>query len=192
MNTDFSTLSNIIKSRRTTKPSLMNGKKIPDEQVHALLALADWAPTHAYSEPWRFIVFAGEQVNQFSKQHALLYQQFTPADKFLQSKFDSIIANGDKASHLIVCYMKRSNEKLPVMEELAAVSCAVQHILLGATALGIASIWSTGGMVLHQAMKNYLELANADEIVGQLYLGYSDEVIDGKRKIALQEKVSWR
>ena len=189
---DFSILSTTIKTRRTTKPSQFNGNKIPDEQVAQLLELADWAPTHTYSEPWRFVVYGGDKVNEFSMQHALLYQQFTPADKFMKGKFDGIIANGEKSSHIIVCIMKRTNYKLPVIEEIAAVSCAVQNILLGATALGIASLWSTGGMVLHPAMKNLFELDEADEIVGQLFLGYSNEKIEGVRKIALSEKIVWK
>ena len=138
---NFSILSDTIKTRRTTKPALFNGSKIPDEQIEQLLELADWAPTHTYSEPWRFVVYSGNKVNEFSKQHALLYQQFTPADKFMQGKFDSIIANGEKSSHIIICIMKRTNEKLPAIEEIAAASCAIQNILLGATALGIATIW---------------------------------------------------
>ena len=189
---DFSILSTTIKTRRTTKPAQFNGNKIPDEQVAQLLELADWAPTHTYSEPWRFVVYGGNKVNEFSMQHALLYQQFTTADKFMKGKFDGIIANGKKSSHIIVCIMKRTNFKLPVIEEIAAVSCAVQNILLGATALGIASLWSTGGMVLHPAMKNLFELDEADEIVGQLFLGYSNEKIEGVRKIALSEKIVWK
>jgi len=191
MNNNFSILSSIIKNRRSTKPALFNSNKIPDEQIALLLELADWAPTHTFSEPWRFVVYSGEKVNAFSKQHALLYQQFTPVEKFTQGKFDSIISNGEKSSHLIVCTMKRSNEKIPVMEEMAAASCAVQNILLGATALGIATLWSTGGMVLHPSMKNYFQLGEADEILGVLFLGYSDEQIEGKRKIALSEKIVW-
>ena len=191
MDNNFSILADIIKSRRSIKPALFNGGKIPDEQIEQLLELADWAPTHTYSEPWRFVVYSGEKVNEFSKQHALLYQQFTTAEKFMQGKFDSIIANGKKSSHLIVCIMKRSNEKIPVMEELAAVCCAVQNILLGAEAMGIATLWSTGGMTLHPAMKNYFQLNAADEMVGILYMGQSDERLKGERKIALRDKIVW-
>ncbi|MFP5043131.1 nitroreductase [Parasediminibacterium sp. JCM 36343] len=188
---NFAILADIIKTRRTTKPSLFNGGKIPDEQIEQLLELADWAPTHTFSEPWRFVVYSGDKVNEFSKQHALLYQQFAPVEKFMQGKFDGIIANGEKSSHIIFCIMKRSNEKIPVIEEIAAASCAIQNILLGATALNIASLWSTGGMVLHPAMKNHFKLDEQDEILGQLFLGYSDEKIEGKRKIPLGEKIAW-
>ena len=191
MNNHFSILSDIIKNRRSIKPAMFNGNKIPDEQIEQLLELADWAPTHTFSEPWRFVVYSGEKVNDFSSQHALLYQQFTPAEKFMQGKFDGIIANGKKSSHLIVCIMKRSNEKIPVMEELAAVSCAVQNILLGAQALDIATLWSTGAMALHPAMKNHFQLNEHDHIIGILFLGKTNEHAEGQRKIALSEKIVW-
>ncbi|MDB5277269.1 MAG: nitroreductase [Ferruginibacter sp.] len=192
MNNDFSTLSDIIKNRRSIKPAMFNGNKIPHEQIEQLLELADWAPPHTFSEPWRFVVYSGKKVNDFSRQHALLYQQFTLAEKFMKGKFDSIIANGEKSSHLIVCIMKRSNEKIPAMEELAAVSCAVQNILLGAQALDIATLWSTGGMILHPAMKNYFQLNEQDHILGILFLGKTNEHNEGHRKIALSEKVVWQ
>lgn len=51
MNNSFSVIADIIKNRRSTKPAQMNGKLIPDEQVQQLLELADWAPTHANTEP---------------------------------------------------------------------------------------------------------------------------------------------
>lgn len=191
MSNNFSVLSSIIKNRRSIKPALFNGHKIADEQIEQLLELADWAPTHTFSEPWRFVVYAGDTVAEFSKQHALLYQQFTPTEKFMQSKFDGIIANGEKSSHLVVCIMKRSNEKIPTMEELAAASCAVQNILLGAEALDIAALWSTGGMILTAAMKNHFQLAEQDELLGILFLGKTDEKVEGKRKITLAEKIVW-
>lgn len=49
------------------------GKRTPDEQIMQLLALADWAPTHGYTEPWRFVVFGGDKVKDFCQQHAQKY-----------------------------------------------------------------------------------------------------------------------
>ena len=74
----MSTLEKIIRERRSVKPSLMNGKKISPAIIQQLLALADWAPTHGRTEPWRFIVFSGNGLAQFSQQHADLYKNHTP------------------------------------------------------------------------------------------------------------------
>ena len=71
---DYSALQHIIQTRRTTKPHLMNGKQIPAEEVKEILQLANWAPTHGLTEPWHFVVYAGEKVSEFCRQHAYLYQ----------------------------------------------------------------------------------------------------------------------
>jgi nitroreductase len=190
MSDAISTLSSIIKNRRTIKPPMMNGKKIPNEQIKQLLELADWAPTHANTEPWYFAVYAEPKV--FCAEHAELYRDNTSADNFMQFNYEKILHNGDKASHLIIAVMRRGRlSKIPVLEEIAATACAVQNILLGATALGIASFWSTGGMVHSPAMKQFLNLDEEDIVMGILFLGYSDNTATGERMIPLSEKVKW-
>lgn len=171
----------------------MNGKKIDDSSVQQLLELADWAPTHGRTEPWRFIVYTGDGLKTFCQQHADLYQANTDEDKFTTAKYQGIIQNGEKTSHLILVYMKRqATQKIPLVEEIAATAAAIEHILLGAQALGIASLWSTGGMTHHESMKKMLGLADDDLVMGLLYLGYSDETpAEGKRNIPLSEKTTW-
>lgn len=172
----------------------MNGKKIDDSIIQQLLELADWAPTHGYTEPWRFIVYSGNALEQFCTDHADMYKEVTPSDKFNNAKYEKLKHSADKLSHLIVVYMKRAeNAKMPVVEEIAAVAAAVQNILLGATALGIASMWSTGGVTHQPVMKTYLGLKDEDIIMGLLHLGYTDEISkEGKRMIPLSDKVIWK
>lgn len=193
MHTSFSKISNIIRNRRTTKPGKMNGQRIPDEQVKQLLELADWAPTHGHTEPWRFKVYAGDKVQDFCLAHAELYREHTEQEKYLQEKYDKLLYMGDKASHVIVAYMQRGNlPKIPALEEIAATSCAIQNLLLGATALGIASYWGSGGMAYRPPMKELLQLREEDVVLGILYLGYSDTPATvGKRIVPLEEKVVW-
>ena len=190
MDNTFSIIADIIKTRRSTKPVTMNGKKIPDDQVQSLLELADWAPTHGFTEPWRFVVYANPP--EFCHQHAELYKQNTSAENFDKAVYNKFYEQGDKASHVIIAIMKRGNlPKIPVIEEVEAVACAVQNILLGATALGIASFWSTGGMALRPPMKDFLDLGEDDHVVGILYLGYADIQPAGSRSIPLEEKIKW-
>lgn len=168
----------------------MNGRKIPDEQVQALLELADWAPTHGFTEPWRFVVFANP--SDFCHQHAELYKQSVTADNFDNGTYNKLYTQGDKASHVIVATMKRGSlPKIPAIEEIEAVACAVQNILLGATAMDIASFWSTGGMIMKQQMKDFLNLNEEDHIIGVLYLGYADAQPNGNRTMPLAEKIKW-
>jgi len=190
MTSEFTTIATIIQNRRTIKPFMMNGHKIPNGHIAALLELADWAPTHGYTEPWRFVVY--ETPSEFCLAHANLYKENTPAAEFNEGTFNNLSQQGDKASHIIIAIMKRGNlPKIPAFEEMAATSCAVQNLLLGATALDMATYWGTGGMALKQPMKDFLGLGDDDQVIGILYLGYADEHPAGKRTIPLQEKISW-
>ena len=190
----MSTLEKIIRERRSVKPSLMNGKKISPAIIQQLLALADWAPTHGRTEPWRFIVFSGNGLAQFSQQHADLYKNHTPEESFTNAKYQNIMHNAEKASHIIAVYMKRqASQKIPLIEEIAATAAAIEHILLGAQEQVIAALWSTGGMTYHDSMKQLLGLEEHDQMMGLIYLGYSDEPSPpAKRNIALSEKTVWK
>jgi nitroreductase len=189
----ISILEKIIRERRTTKPVFFNGSRIPDQQVQELLELADWAPTHAHTEPWYFVVYAGEGVRQFCKDHAELYKQNTPPDRLITATYEKLETMGQAASHVIALCMKRGdNPKIPEQEELVATACAVENILLGAAAREIGAYWGSGGMTYHPAMKTYLGLGEADKVLGFLYLGYAENVLaPGKRIKPLDQKVRW-
>jgi nitroreductase len=188
----FNTLREIVINRRSTKPTDLNGKLIDDQQIRQLLELANWAPSHGLTEPWRFIVYSGEAVRQFCRQHAEQYKQTTPPDKFNSAKYEKQAHNGDLASHLIVVYMRRGgNPNIPALEEICATAAAADNILLGAEALGIAVLWSTGGSVSQPIMKEYLGLDTEDVILGLLYLGYTDEPPRPGKRTPVTEKTKW-
>ncbi|MFN4006056.1 MAG: nitroreductase [Chitinophagaceae bacterium] len=192
MNATFDTLTQIITQRRTTKPALMNGQLIPNDIVAQILALANWAPTHGRTEPWRFVVFAHDKVAQYCRLHAELYKKHTPAEQFVEATHQNLLHQGDKASHVVLAYMQRGNlPKIPAIEEVAAASCAIQNVLLGAQALGIAAYWGSGGMILKQPFKDWLQLQPEDQILGALFLGYTNEVAMGKRNTDIDAKIKW-
>lgn len=193
MQTGGAFLAGVVRTRRTVKPDRMNGKLIEDQVVKELLELADWAPTHARTEPWRFVVYSGNGVVAFTGRHAELYRENTPQDRFTSQKYQNIKALSGNVSHIIVVWMKRvPNYKIPEIEEVAATAAAIQTLLLAAAAKGIASFWSTGGMTHHPAMREELGLGEDDRVMGLLYLGYSDEAPrEGTRSIPITEKTQW-
>ena len=189
----INTLSEIILSRRSSKPASFNGAKIEDEIITNLLNLAHWAPTHGRTEPWRFKVYAGNGVATFCEAHAALYKTNTDPEVFTSAKFENLQQLGSQTSHIIGVYMQRQvPAKIAVVEEIAATAAAMQNILLGAEALGISALWSTGGMTHHPALKSFWGLADEDVVMGLLYLGYLDaQGVEGKRNGTVAEKTSW-
>ncbi|MCC6866668.1 MAG: nitroreductase [Ignavibacteria bacterium] len=188
----FEIVSEVIRSRRTIKPSKMNGKQISDEDITDLLKMADWAPSHKHTEPWRFIVHSGNKASEFVISHAELYKKSMPNEKFSNDKYEKLLGYSSNLSHLIAAVMKRDPEnRIPELEEICAASAAVQNLLISASAKGIASFWSTGGMTHTDEMKQMLGLSNDDIVIGLIYLGYSDHTFHGKRVIPFEEKIKF-
>lgn len=192
MNEQFEAVASAIRTRRTIKAAQMNGQKIPDETVQQLLELSDWAPTHGRTEPWKFFVYSDAGVAHFCQQHADLYKA-NAGEGFAEATYNNMANMGNQVSHIIVAAMVRGNlPKIPAIEEVMAASCAVENLLIGATAAGIATFWSTGGQTLKQAMKDFLNLMEEDQVLGILYLGYSDANPPAVRNRPLGEKVIWK
>lgn len=192
MQDNFQTIANIISQRRTIKPMQMNGAKIPNETITQLLHLADWAPTHGRTEPWRFFVYANDKVKVFCQTHADMHRAANP-EKSTQETYNRLCNMGNNASHIILVAMRRGPlPKITPTEEIAATAAAVQNILLAAQSLGIASYWGTGGSILQPEMKSYLQLGEHDQVMGALYLGYtSDAPKEGIRNTPIAEKIVW-
>jgi nitroreductase len=57
-------------------------------------------------------------------------------------------------------------------ENRDAVSAAIQTLLLGATAAGLASYWSTGAAMTSVRLREFCGFDETDTIVGLLYLGW--------------------
>lgn len=186
-------LQEIIKNRRTTKPTFFTDEKLRDEDIKEMLEAANWAPTHKLTEPWRFIVFSENAKNEFGKQHANLYKNTQAADMFDQNKYDKLKLIAAKASHIIAIIMQRDEEeRVREIEEIAAVACAVQNMMLVATEKGFAQIWSSGGLTYHDEMKKYLGFAEKDKVMGFLYLGKSDLKPKSKRFSSAEAKTVWK
>jgi len=189
----FKVLQDIINQRHTTKPARMNGEKVEDSVILQLLQLADRAPTHARTEPWRFLVYRGTSLMRFCAAHAELYWEHTDPDVRSREKYEKLLHQHETVSHLIVALMKRTDAaRIPPEEEYAAVCTAVGYMLLGCEALGLAAIWSTGGMTHTAVFKSFLNLAEQDEVVALLFVGKCEERLPPVlRKIPLEEKINW-
>lgn len=185
-------ISAVIRRRRNIKPENFSGELIDDSLIEELLENANWAPTHGYTEPWRFFVHSGEGLKAFSLAHAEMYKAHSP--DFKPVKYDKILNRTAKTSHLIAIGMQRgSNPKIPQIEEIEATAAAVQNIWLSATAHGIACYWGSGGMTYHTAMKAHFGLsAEEDLILGFLYLGRPEaDWPNGRRIGTIESRTHW-
>jgi len=193
MNFNVEEVEKLIAHRRTIKPEEFRSAIVGEEAVNRILNSANWAPTHGYTEPWRFVVFYKEGLKKLSDFHTNLYKSATPTEKFKQVKFDKITSRLNKTTVAIALIMKRgNNEKIPEIEELLATGCAVQNMQLMATAMGLGTYWGSGGMTYHPKMIEYLGYTPNDKMLGFLYLGHpKNDWPKGRRVTTISEKVKW-
>lgn len=192
MKIDPEQITHLIRSRRSLKPEkFLKGKIVPENVVREMLENATWAPTHGFTEPWRFMVFSGEGIEKLARFQAGLYKE-KAGESFLENKYQKLQQTPLNASHVIaICMKRQESKKIAEIEEVAAVACAVQNMMLTAAAHGVVAFWGSGGITYWEEAKPFFNLDPDDKLLGYLYIGYpSIELPKGTRK-PIDEKVIW-
>lgn len=193
MNESVHVIKDIIANRRTIKPDHYSGQKIDDHIIESVLETANWAPTHGYTEPWRFVVFTGEGLVKLGDFLANLDQPDSNAESFNQQRFDRLRERPLKSSHVIGIGLKRGNNpKVPEVEEICSVAMAVQNMWLTAHAMGIGAYWSTGSLAFREETRDFFGLEEGDRSLGFFYMGLpAKKPMPGRRLSGIEEKVVW-
>ncbi|SEL60447.1 nitroreductase family protein [Parapedobacter koreensis] len=185
---DFQTIQHIMQHRRSIFPVSYTKKEITKDTLIQLLECANTAPTHKLTQPWRFVVFREEGLTRLANQLADLYKALTPAEQFLQKKYENtrekILQSG-----AVIAIVASYSGAVPQWEELAATACAVQNLWLAASAAGIGGYWSSPGAIKH--VGDFLALAGNEECLGFFYMGYHDEPPRTGNRKPVTEKISW-
>lgn len=186
-------VNKLIRERRSFFQGDYTGERVDDSIIEQMLENANWAPTHKFTEPWRFIVFTGEGLKKLAETQAEFYKEYTTNDNsFKEERYQNLLKKPMLSSHIIVVGMKRDEKKsVPEIEEMGAVFCAVQNIYLTATAYGVGCYLSTGGITYFEGAQEVLGFDRDDKLIGFMHVGIPKAVIHtGKRK-AIEEKVAW-
>lgn len=193
MNEALVHLKSIIAERRTVKPDTFSGELIDDHFINQILEQANWAPTHGFTEPWRFVVYKGEALKRLGRFLADYDQPDPEAEGFNQIRYDRIANRPVLASHVIAIAMKPgTNPKIPEIEEVSAVAMAVQNMWLMSHALGLAGYWSTGKVAFSDELRDFMALDDSHQALGLFYLGKpGKENPKGRRITDISTKVRW-
>lgn len=185
-------LNELIRSRRSVFPDQFEaGKKADDAIIQQILINATWAPNHGQTEPWQFTVFTGDGLKEFAAFQSDLYRQEAGAG-FAEGKYIKLQQQPLKASHIIAIGMKRTTTKrIPEIEDIEAVACAVQNIYLSVTAYGLGGYWTTGGITYMEQAKSFFGLGDEDKLLGFFYIGHIAIPSPNAKRQPLADKVKW-
>src|SRR6185436_14463389 len=186
-------INTLIKSRRSVFPKDYSGEKVDDSIVQQMLENANWAPTHKFTEPWRFIVYTGDGRKKLAELQAAVYKQKTELDgTFKEERYQNLLTKPFESSHVIVVYMKRDEKKsVPEIEEMGAVFCAIENMYLTAAAYGVGCYLSTGGITFFKESNTAFGLSPEDRIVGFFHIGQPKNTNLVGRRNPVETKVTW-
>lgn len=183
-------INELIRSRRSVYPQFYTDQVIEREIIEQILENANWAPTHRITQPWQFCVFTGKGLEKLADFQANLYKELS-GDNFDKKKYDKLIEKPLQCSHVISIGVKKTN-KVPEIEDIEAVACAVQNMYLTARAYGIGAYWGSGGVTYKKEANQFFNLGEDDTLVGFFFMGYpiDGEFPKGFRK-PITDKIDW-
>lgn len=183
-------VNQLIRSRRSVfVDQFEKDKAIPDEIILEILENANAAPTHKLTEPWRFTIFCGAGLQVLAKKQAAIYKE-NAGSSFKQNKYEKLLITPPQCSHVIAIGLKR-NDTVPEIEEIAAVSCAIENIYLSLAPYGIGGYLSTGGITYMDGAKELVGLGREDIFIGFFYIGYIKIPTPHRTPGPIEDKITW-
>jgi nitroreductase len=181
-----------IKARRNVRGFRLD-KPVSRELVKEVLDSAMWAPSHHLTEPWRFLVIAGDERKKLGEVMAIARESNSGGVPAPQERLDRERAKPLAASVIIaiVSCPKQGKDIVP-QEEVIAAGAALQNMLLAAHSLGLGTKLVTGLHAYSGHVRQFLELKDSELLVCLVYLGYPDGETQLGKRSNLDDKVSWR
>lgn len=179
-----------ITSRRSAK-KLLSDSPVSRELVETIIEAATWAPNHHMTEPWRFVVMAGD--GRIRLGEAMSAALGSSAQGTTQERLDAERNKPLGASVIIALISSpKIGPNFVPQEEIVAAGAALQNMLLAAHSLGLGSMVRTGLHVYSNVMSRFFELNEHESVVGLVYLGNVAEPPPQGRRSGIAGRVEWR
>jgi len=164
----FDSFADLVRSRRTNMRVDLE-RTVPPEMIDRLCDLARWAPNHKHTFPYRFASFTGDARLQLG-------------DAFADDMDDRDFGDDVKRAKTRTKYGRTPNvlavasapDDRPTIdqENRYAVAAGLHMVMLGATAEGIATYWSTPPLDDSPRALELCKFEPHDRFVGIVYVGY--------------------
>jgi nitroreductase len=171
----------LIQHRQTVLPKRLAEPGPDDAQLEQIFRAAAAAPDHGERLPWRFVLIpatARERLAEVFAASLLERDAEATAEQVAQAREKAFRS---PTLMLAVVNAGPAGDDIPFVERLVSAGCAVQNMLLMATALGFASALTSGKAMESKGLRELFGLRPSEHAVTFISIGTA-----GKRKAVRQ------
>lgn len=165
---DFDAFAALARARRTHM-IVDRERALPADVIEQLCEVATWAPCHKKTWPWKFTSLTGDARARLGEAFVadMIERGFGDEGKRQKTR-----TKYTRTPNVLVVACAPHDKPSLHDENRDAVSAAIQNLLLGATAMGLASFWSTAPIIDGPRALTLCGFAPDDRIIGVVYLGH--------------------
>ena len=172
MTLDGDGFAELVRSRRTSMV-VDRERAVPRTVVAQLCELAQWAPNHKRTWPWRFAVVEGEGRTRLGAAIAdAMELHGDPPEKVAKARTKYL-----RTPSVLIVGSTPGDSDVRTGENRDAVAAGVQTILLGATSIGLASFWGSCPRGANDVVASLCGFGADTFVVAIIYLGWSTDSV---------------
>lgn len=185
----------VIEERRSTRE--FEEKKIAKEKIESLIECARLAPSAKNRQPWYFVVVENQKKNEIAdimsrqlSSHVIedLKKDGPTNPHNPASSVKASIKIIKQAPILILVF--RDPDDIWKEGDYLSIGCAVEHLCLRATDLGLGSLWIRDVVYTRREIASFVNKDNV-ELVTAVAIGYSCEFPYTRKKKQLIDIMEW-
>lgn len=170
----LSGIEELIRLRRTNL-LIDTSRSVPDDIVERLCALVQWAPNHKRTWPWHLAVVSGDGRARLG---AALSDDQADDGETDTARLDKTRRKYGRAPVCIVVGYSTDPSPERSGENRDAAAAGIQNLLLGATAFGLASFWSSPPSRRAPRTRELCGFPGGVELLGVIYVGWPNGSVE--------------
>jgi nitroreductase len=165
-------LDRLIRTRRTSMLVDID-RPVPHELVERLCGLAQWAPNHKRTWPWRFALVEGDARRDLGNLIADAMQAMgDPADKVVKTRGKYL-----RTPTTLVVGSAPGDSPLRTAENRDATAAGIQNLMLGATSAGLATYWGSCAKGANDVVAQWCGFPDGTFVAALIYLGWATTAV---------------
>ncbi len=169
---------------RRSELAIDQQRSVDIQLVEKLCAAAAWAPNHHKTWPWLFGVFTGNGRHTLGEVAAEAMQAYGDGELNVTKTRTKYM----RSPVLLVVGTAPGETELRTQENRDAVAAGIQTLLLGATAMGLGSFWSSCPKGANEAVTAHCDWPTGTYITAMIYLGWPTRTLPVRERPAANIK----